>query len=89
MCEVWKDNRYVARHGDHGVAPVDWTLADMASRMSVNICDYLKLVFSAVTPQGGVATSMEGDRPRLTSIWIEVVIAYECRNSRVPICPTA
>ena len=88
-CEVWSDDRNVARHGNHRVSLVDLALANMTRRMGVNVCDHLELTLPTVLPQGGVATGMKGDRTRLTSIGIQVVIAYKCRDANLAFQPTA
>ena len=71
------------------MVPVDLTLADVASRMGVNVCNYMKPAIPTVFPQCGIAMSMKGDCPRLTSIGIQIVVAYECRDADLPFQATA
>ena len=71
------------------MVPVDATLPDVASRMGVNVSNYLKPAVSTVLPQGRVAAGMKGDCPRLTSIGIQVVVAYKRGDAGLPFQPTA
>ena len=71
--KVRNDDRGVADHRNHRVSLVDLALADVPLRMGVHVPDRLEGAFPAALPQRGVPISVEGDRPGLISIWIEIL----------------
>ena len=65
----------MACHGNHGVTLINRTLVDASPRVSMNVGEYLEIMFPAVFPESGVPEGMEGDCSGLARVWIEVVIA--------------
>lgn len=83
------DDRSVSDQGNHRVSPVDLALTDMSPWMRVHVSDDFDLLRSAVLPQGSIPIGVEGDRPGLVGIGIEIVIANECCDATTQTAPMA
>ena len=58
--KIWKNDRSVANHGNHRMRPIYFALADVSPRMGMHVCDDVEIRLSAVFPQCGLPTCMEG-----------------------------
>ena len=72
-----ENERKMALCGEHRVATVDGALANICSRVSMSVGQYMQPVFRAVVPQSRHAPSVELDDAARQCLGVQVVITDE------------